>query len=142
MLRIARKHNKNRLVKFEIGDATCLRFEQNSFDVSSISFALHDMPLCISEQVLQEIARVTRVNGMIIIVDYDLPNNKMIRTLTYHAIALYESRYYRQFIASDLEALLRKTRIEILAEIELFLGNQGASQIAARKATSHEEGNT
>ncbi len=54
MLEIARKHNKGGVVKFETADATHLRFEENSFDVSCVSFALHDMPLNIRGKVLQE----------------------------------------------------------------------------------------
>src|SRR4030095_201407 len=59
MLAIARRHNKNGFVKFEVGDATHLRFEDNTFDISCISFALHDMPLTIREKVLREMVRVT-----------------------------------------------------------------------------------
>lgn len=47
MLGIARKHNKNGLVKFEAADATHLRFKPKSFDLTCVSFALHDMPLVI-----------------------------------------------------------------------------------------------
>ncbi|MBI3737947.1 MAG: methyltransferase domain-containing protein, partial [Chloroflexi bacterium] len=65
MLEIARKHNKDGLVKFELADATHLRFDDNSFDVSCISFALHDMPLTIREKVLREMALVTKSDGVI-----------------------------------------------------------------------------
>jgi len=122
MLEIARKNNKKGGVKFETADATHLRFEENSFDVSSISFALHDMPQNVREKALQEMVRVTRPNGVIVIVDYDLPHNKIGRTLIYHLIALYEGEYYKEFIVSGLDSLLRKTGIEVTERVSVLFG--------------------
>jgi demethylmenaquinone methyltransferase/2-methoxy-6-polyprenyl-1,4-benzoquinol methylase len=122
MLEIARKHNKSGFVKFEIGDATHLRFEENTFDTSCISFALHDMPLNIREKVLSEMVRVTKPDGVIIIVDYDLPHSKISRALIYRLITLYEGEYYKQFIDSDLYRLLHKTGIEICEGVPILFG--------------------
>lgn len=122
MLDIARKINKNGLVKFEIADATHLRFESNSFDVSCISFALHDMPLPIREKVLQEMARVAKPDGVIVIVDYDLPHNKLGRSLVCRLVTLYEGECYQQFIGSNLEVLLMKTGIEVKRKLSVLLG--------------------
>lgn len=121
MLEIARKHNKAGSVKFEPGDATHLRFEDNTFGVTCISFALHDMPLTIREKVLQEMVRVTKLNGVIMIVDYDLPCNELSKALIYRLINLYEGKYYRQFITSDLETMLRKTGISIREKHSVLL---------------------
>ncbi|MBU4225649.1 MAG: methyltransferase domain-containing protein [Chloroflexi bacterium] len=122
MLEVARKNNKDGLVKFEAADATHLRFAENSFDVSCVSFALHDMPLTIRERVLKEMVRVTKTDGAIVIVDYALPHNKIGRALVYRLVSLYEGEYYKKFIASDLEALFRKTGIEIKEELSVLLG--------------------
>lgn len=122
MLGIGRKHNKGGLVKFEAADATHLRFEENSFDVSCISFALHDMPPSIREKVLQEMVRVTKSGGVIVIVDYDLPRNKIGRALIYRLISLYEGEYYKQFIVSDLNSLLRKTSVEVIERLSVLFG--------------------
>jgi ubiquinone/menaquinone biosynthesis C-methylase UbiE len=122
MLDIARKHNKGSLVKFEAADATHLRFEADSFDVSCVSFALHDMPPNIREKVLQEMVRVTKPGGIIGIIDYDLPSNKISRALIYRFITLYEGEYYKKFIVSDLESLLRKTGINVTARVSVLFG--------------------
>ena len=122
MLDIARKHNRDGLVKFEVSDATRLRFEANRFDITCVSFALHDMPLTIREQVLKEMARVTNPNGMIVIVDYELPRRGIGRTLIYRLITLYEGEYYKQFIVSDLEALLKDTNIEVMKKSSILMG--------------------
>jgi ubiquinone/menaquinone biosynthesis C-methylase UbiE len=122
MLAIARKHNENGFVKFEVGDATHLRFEDNTFDISCISFALHDMPLTIRKKVLREMVRVTRPKGIILIIEYDLPHNKISRTLIYRFVTLYESEYYKQFIGSDLDTLLHKMGIEVVERIPIVFG--------------------
>jgi len=122
MLAIARKHNKDGFVKFEVGDATHLRFENNAFDISCISFALHDMPLNIREKVLREMVRVTKPKGVIMIVEYDLPHNKISNKLIYRFITLYESEYYKQFISSDLNVMLDKTGIEVVERVPILFG--------------------
>ena len=122
MLAVARKNNKNGLVKFEAADATHLRFAENCFDVSCISFALHDMPLAIRERVLKEMVRVTKPNGMIVIVDYALPRSRIGRSLVYRLVSLYEGEYYQQFIASDLEGILAKVGIEGKEELSVLRG--------------------
>ena len=114
MLNVAKNKNKYKNAKFEVADATNLPFEDNCFDVSSISFALHDMPLSIREQVLKEMIRVTKPQGIIVIADYNLPENKISKFLIYHFVALYEAEYYKTFIKSDLETLLHKNRIKII----------------------------
>ena len=123
MLKVANKKNKFGNLKFEVADATNLRFEDNSFDISCMSFALHDMPLSIREKALQEMVRVTKTRGMIVIVDYALPKkNKISRFLIFHFVNLYEGKYYSNFVKSDLETLLRKTGIEIKEELPVLLG--------------------
>jgi demethylmenaquinone methyltransferase/2-methoxy-6-polyprenyl-1,4-benzoquinol methylase len=122
MLKIANRKNKYANVKFEVADATNLPFKNNSFDVLCVSFALHDMPLNIREKVLKEMVRVTKPEGMIVIVDYALPENKIGRFLIYHLVRFYEREYYSKFIRSDLEALLRTSGIEIKEELQVLLG--------------------
>jgi ubiquinone/menaquinone biosynthesis C-methylase UbiE len=122
MISVAKKKNKYRNVKFEAADATNLPFEDNSFDVSSVSFALHEMPLSIGEKVLREMVRVTKPKGIVVVVDYDLPKNKLGKFLVYHFTSLYEPKYYKNFIKSDLEALLNKNGIEKIEKRTVLYG--------------------
>src|SRR3972149_9343048 len=71
MLKVANKKNKYENVKFEIVDAPNLPFEDNRFDVSCVSFALHDMILAIRKKALEEMVRVTRLKVNIGIVHYE-----------------------------------------------------------------------
>jgi len=113
MLKVAIRKNKYENVRFEGFDATNLAFEDNSFDVSCASFALHDMPLTIRERALKEMVRVTEATGMILIVDYALPQNKIGASLVRGLVELYEGAYYANFIESDLARLLSRIGVEI-----------------------------
>nr|MDO8098693.1 methyltransferase domain-containing protein [Candidatus Njordarchaeota archaeon] len=123
MLRVARKNNKYKNVKFELVDATRMPFDDSYFDVSCASFLLHDMPLVLEEKTLKEMVRVTRPKGIIAIVDYALPESRIIKYVAYHFIRLYESRYYPDFVKKfELEATLRRLRTEIKEEIPILHG--------------------
>jgi len=122
MLNVATKKNKYNNIKFKVADATDIPFEDNYFNASCISFALHDMPIEIRESVLAEVTRVTKPKGNIVIVDYILPENKISRFLIYHFVRFYESRYYPEFIESDFKVLLGKYRIRKEIEIPVMFG--------------------
>lgn len=122
MLEVANRKNKYKNAKFKVADATNLPFEDSRFDVSCVSFALHDMPAGIREKVLKEMVRVTKPDGMIIIVDYALPKNMIGRFLIYHFVKLWERYFYPEFIKSDLEALLVKCGIGVQEELPVLLG--------------------
>lgn len=123
MLNVARKNNNHENVKFMIADAATLPFEDNQFDVSCASFALHDMLSTIREKALKEMVRVTKPKGTIMIVDYTLPENRIGGFMMYHFIKLYEGKYYVEFIKSDLEALLEKTGIMIQERLPILFGS-------------------
>ncbi|OGN96140.1 MAG: hypothetical protein A2Y89_03780 [Chloroflexi bacterium RBG_13_51_18] len=122
MLKIARKNNKYNNLKLEIGDATKLSFEDNRFDVSCVSFALHDMPSDIRQKVVEEMMRVTKPEGTIMVVDYALPRNKIMRNVAYRMIKFYESKYYPEFIKNDFNGLLIKAGIRVEAERRVLFG--------------------
>ena len=122
MLAVARKHNRDGLVRFEVGDATHLCYAANTFDITCVSFALHDMPPMIREKVLREMVRITKRDGTLMIIDYGLPHNKVFRAVLYRLISLYESGYYRQFIASDLRGSLEAVGIRGTGEFRALLG--------------------
>ncbi len=122
MLKVATKKNKYAKAKFQVADATNLPFMNNSFDVTCVSFALHEMPSTIMHEVLKETVRVTKQRGMIVIVDYGLPKNRTGRFLVYNFVRLYEGQRYSDFINSDLLAVLSKSRITIKAETPAVLG--------------------
>lgn len=108
MLRIARKKAGAEHVEFRQADASELPFEDGRFDVTCVSFGLHEMPETVRRRVLLEMARVTKPSGKIIVVDYALPRNPLASTIVYHLVKLYERDNYAEFVRADLHAMLRQ----------------------------------
>lgn len=116
MLRIARRKNRFPNVRFQQADAAELPFEDDSFDASCVSFALHEMPRSVRERVVREMARVTKPGGSITIVDYGLPRSRIASEIAFHLIKLYERDYYADFVKSDWRALLKDVGVEVSNE--------------------------
>ena len=125
MLRVAQRKNRFPNVTFQQADAAHLPFEDESFDASCVSFALHEMPVSIRERVVREMARVTKPGGSVIIADYALPRNRVVRWLAYHIIKLYERDHYASFVKTDVAALLESAGVEPSGHRPALLGFAG-----------------
>lgn len=106
MLGVARRKRDAERVRFERMDATELAFPPASFDVTTVSFGLHEMPASIRDRVVAEMARVTRPGGTVVVVDYGRPPNRVLRLLIVGFIQTWERGWYREFVDSDAGALL------------------------------------
>ena len=113
MLKVAERKNKYQNVRFEAADATKLPFDDNIFDVSCISFALHDMPHEIRHEVLDEMKRVSR---RVVVADYHIPQNRLHRRLHVFFTSLYEGKYYKDFAKRDLKELLQQHDLRVAKE--------------------------
>ncbi len=100
MLDVAEKKRKNDNLSFLLMDASCMKFNDEEFDVVTISLGLHDMPLDIRTLVLKEVKRVLKRNGKLYILEYDLPQNPL-GAVSSRLINTFESKYYLDFINSD-----------------------------------------
>lgn len=80
------------------------------------------MPPTISKKVLQEMVRVTNSTGVIVIIDYTLPPEPIKKSLVHHIIKVYESRYYPEFMRSDLLILLQESGVKIKNEHHMLFG--------------------
>ena len=77
MIEQGRKQNKN--IKFVQGDALKLPFEENSFDVTTISFGLRNTSS--TEIALKEALRVTKDGGRIVVAEFSHPVNPIFKTI-------------------------------------------------------------
>ena len=124
MLRCAKKKVRSKYdIKFICHDATKLPFNDSSFDASTISFGLHDMPGRIGRTVLKEMMRATKSGGKIIIVDYHKPKNRVIAWLARRICKTWESKYYDHFLRAGLESYLQKVGLKVVTVERYFFKN-------------------
>jgi ubiquinone/menaquinone biosynthesis C-methylase UbiE len=122
MLAIARRNNRFPNARFEIADGTALPFDDSSFDIVTMSFALHCMPLQIRSETIEELRRVTKRQGNIAFVDYNLPPDGWRRNTLLTLVRLYETPLWEEFIRSDFEKLLAQKGLVIERQHHFFLG--------------------
>jgi demethylmenaquinone methyltransferase / 2-methoxy-6-polyprenyl-1,4-benzoquinol methylase len=77
MLAQGRKQNKD--IKFMQGDALNLPFEENTFDVTTISFGLRNTSNTLTA--LKEALRVTKAGGKIVVAEFSHPTNLIFRKI-------------------------------------------------------------
>ncbi len=123
MLAIARRKRRPPNVDFVLGDAAQPPFPAGRFDVTCISFALHEMPPSIRDRVIREMARVTRHGGTLAVVDYALPSGRIARSILPRLIGLYERPFYASFVRSALGPLLEGVGVAVRTEQRAFWGN-------------------
>lgn len=126
------KRDSNLDLRYIEQDATATKFSDSEFDVSTISFALHDMPENIAIDVLKEMKRVTKKNGQIIIVDYNSSSSFVTKIFLY-LFRLWETRYYWDFVQTGLNKYLKAAKMKAQSKKEYLLGNVQLVKITNKK---------
>lgn len=114
MLAQAVKKKINGNLSFILMDACKMEFNDEQFDVVTITLGLHDMPPEIRTLVLEEVKRVLKKDGKLYILEYDLPENDVLANVSSTIINTLESRYYLGFVQSDFENHLRSFGFQIV----------------------------
>jgi ubiquinone/menaquinone biosynthesis C-methylase UbiE len=122
MLELASRKLRGRDIELVQADASDLPVESERFDVSCVSFALHEMPAGVRERVVRELARVTRRGGTVVIVDHALPRNRVWRWFVYHVVKAFEPATYVDFAHQDLAALLARSGIALRTTYRVGFG--------------------
>lgn len=124
MLKYAKKKIKpGYKLRFICGDAAKIPYESLSFDVSSISFGLHDMPKDIGIKTLKEMMRITKKNGQIIIVDYYTPIKGFASLLGHKIVKIWETKNYDHFRQVGLDCYLKEVNLRQSYKESRLLGN-------------------
>ena len=74
---LAAGHKRHKNIKFQQGDALKLPFDENTFDVTTISFGLRNTSD--TTAALKEALRVTKKSGRIVVCEFSHPTNKVFR---------------------------------------------------------------
>ncbi|TFG44931.1 MAG: methyltransferase domain-containing protein [Dehalococcoidia bacterium] len=75
-----RRHGRDNIC-FQTADAAALLFRNRSFDYATVSLALHEKPLEIQLQVIEEMQRVVKKGGVLILADFGVPAKWFIRLI-------------------------------------------------------------
>jgi ubiquinone/menaquinone biosynthesis C-methylase UbiE len=121
--RAATKLNASRTVTLVQGDGSELPFPDRHFDVTSISFGLHDMPEIIGVQVLREMVRTVRDGGQVLIVDYRIPDNRVVAQLSRWVLKLWETCYFDDYMEIGVQHYLLTSNLAVTARRPFLLGN-------------------
>jgi len=92
MLEAGRKRHPD--LPFMQGDALALAFKENEFDVATISFGLRNTSD--ASKALQESFRVLKSGGLMVVVEFSQPTNRILRTI------------YLRYLVRALPAVARK----------------------------------
>lgn len=106
MLAVAARKDRDGRVRWRHGDATRLPYGDDTFALSTVSLALHDMPRDVRLAVLAEMRRVTRPDGRILVVDYGFPRRGPLRALYRWFFGLFELDFFHDFLREDLHELV------------------------------------
>lgn len=97
MINQARKGKNN--VSCAEQDATSMYFNDNTFDLGIISFALHEKPEHVAREIISEASRIIHPRGHLIIVDYLFKGQVSLPArITIHLVErLAGKQHYRHF---------------------------------------------
>lgn len=114
MLEQAKKKCSARLnLNFLRMSATRLPFENSSFDASCISLGLHHMSYDVEKLVLQEMRRVTKNRGKIIVIEFMEPKKHFVAKISTPIIRLFEVPHYGSFIDNGLDPILESVGLKV-----------------------------
>lgn len=127
MLKIARKNNSK--IKIYNEDATKTGFENESFDIVLISFALHEKDRHTQESLIKEAYRLIKKDGFILIVDYNFDNKtpKLVKIAIKIIERMAGKEHYNNFKGyirnNGLLTLMKKDKFKLIkAHKRLFNG--------------------
>jgi ubiquinone/menaquinone biosynthesis C-methylase UbiE len=87
-------------------DAVDMHFEDESFDVATSSFGLHEMEYPVMESILKETNRVLKKGGRLFLVDYRIQPTPMKRFFFRVYLLLTSPPHVKDFLKHDWEAIM------------------------------------
>jgi demethylmenaquinone methyltransferase/2-methoxy-6-polyprenyl-1,4-benzoquinol methylase len=131
MVEVAQKKLGDR-AEIRLGDASKMPYSDDSFDLVTGFFILHEMPSQIRPAVISEMVRVVKHDGRILLIDYHLGPIRFPKGWMYKAIILFfeimagreHFRNYRDFLSRNcLPNLISTKNLKVLNEKIVSGGN-------------------
>ena len=124
MLLKVREKSRGRTVILIEGDAAILPFIDNSFDVITCSHALYELKGPARQAALNEMKRVIRPSGVILIMEHEVPRHRLAKILFNLRMLTMGSADSKEFVKGGLEPFQR-----IFSDVSLFHSPSGKSKL-------------
>ncbi|MFC1851745.1 class I SAM-dependent methyltransferase [candidate division CSSED10-310 bacterium] len=116
MLQVAnrkiRKQGLTNVTTFRM-DALNMDIEDESFDIATSSFGLHEMEYPVMENILKEINRILKKDGRFYLVDYQLQDTAIKRFFFRVYLLLTSPSHVKDFLKYDWEAVMKECGFRI-----------------------------
>ena len=123
MLEVAKRKRHTNNLSFLQMDASKMNFQDDEFDIVTISLGLHDMPQEIRSSVLEEVKRVLKKEGKLYVLEHDLISNKLLNWCSSYLMNVFESKYYLDFINSDFLEYLSSFDFKLESKTNYLFGH-------------------
>jgi len=123
MLEVAKRKRHAENLSFLQMDASKMNFQDEEFDIVTISLGLHDMPQEIRSSVLEEVKRILKKEGKLYILEHDRISNKLLNSCSSHLMNVFESKYYLDFINSDFLEYLSSFDFKLESKTNYLFGH-------------------
>jgi len=124
MLRKAQIKQKFRKTTFIEGDAAALPFADESFDVVTCSHALYELKRRTRQTALQEMKRIIRSTGVVLLMEHEVPHHPMIKILFNIRMMSMGSADALEFVKGGLDPFRR-----IFPDVSLYHSPTGKSKL-------------
>jgi ubiquinone/menaquinone biosynthesis C-methylase UbiE len=124
MLRKAQEKSAAGPAVYVEGDAAQLPFPAASFDVVACSHALYELKGEARERALEEMSRVVHPDGLVLLMEHEVPSRPLIRLLFYMRLFTMGSADAREFLQGGLDRLQ-----EIFSRIAVNHSPSGKSRL-------------
>jgi ubiquinone/menaquinone biosynthesis C-methylase UbiE len=124
MLRKAQKKSATSRAVYLEGDAAQLPFPDASFDVVTCSHALYELKGEAREKALQEMSRVMQPDGLVLLMEHEVPSRLFIRLLFYMRLFTMGSTDAGEFVEGGIQRLKR-----IFSRVTLSHSPSGKSRL-------------
>jgi ubiquinone/menaquinone biosynthesis C-methylase UbiE len=116
MLEVAnRKIRKQGLSNIETirMDAADMKLDDESFDVATSAFGLHEMEYPVMESIIKEMNRVLKKGGKLYLVDYRIQDTAIKRFLFRVYLLLTSPPHVKDFLEYDWKAIMKECGFSI-----------------------------
>ena len=124
MLSKAQNKQASRKIILIEGDAAFLPFADESFDIVTCSHALYELKRRTRQTALQEMKRIIRSNGMVLLMEHEVPHHPLIKILFNIRMMTMGSADAMEFVKGGLGPFQR-----IFPDVSLYHSPTGKSKL-------------